>query len=408
MFISAIFAETILIENSRLLDNSEIPLREGPAFWHKQIRLIGYMPKLDYLNEDNYDYYNGQWIKVQYDGTLGYISKKSIQRKNYKDDIFRSLTNRTRFVSANQSDSFVARGMGFVFCKELNCSNSFFTQQKNFSFDSEEFKLFKKNTYKGFSLKRNYKKISVPQPKRKEYFYISEIALGFAIASALSEQGVYENKELSKYLNFIGFQIIEAFELTDINFQFYILDDERPNAYAIPAGVIFITKGMINLCDNEAELAVILAHEIAHVVGNHSMQEVHEQRILALAQADTIKHSQDNWEQEFVDAHKKLVEDEKGAALTIYETIRDGNLDPYEKEADEVGMTIAARAGYDVTVLPGLLAKIAQHSVKSGNQHYRDDMVIQRKEWASEFIQKTSFPKKLFIKEKRFRGIVKK
>lgn len=401
LLISAIFAEAITVKR----DNSL--LREGPGSWFPVMAFLGkdsQLEKLDY-QEDEEDF--GQWLKVKYEATEGFISQISTKDLPPKKDIFATMATQTTSTTANRhSVSAGVKGFGQRFSKTFKGDSNFIVDAMNYNVNPKEYKKFKKVTYKDFSLKKNFKKVKLPKKEKEEYFTMAETGLGLGIASAIAGQGLLNNINLQDYVNFVGLQLVEAFELTDIEFKFFILNISNPNAYATPGGIIFITKGMLDLCDNEAELAVVLAHEITHVAYNHGMKEIVE-RSNHIAAED--RFSELDSEFNAYDAETQAIEEElENDAFEIYETLIEGRLDQYEKEADQVGMIVAARAGYDAKVLLNLLDKIGYHTTKSNNQHYRPDIVTQRKEWASSFISKSSFPDNLFIKKERFNKTVLK
>mgnify|MGYP001245132913 FL=1 len=82
--------------------------------------------------------------------------------------------------------------------------------------------------------------------------------------------GKYENKKLQNYINSLGNFIVSTSEMPDKKFTFTILDSPIVNAFALPGGYIYITRGLISLCQNEAQLAGVIAHEIGHVTARHT------------------------------------------------------------------------------------------------------------------------------------------
>jgi beta-barrel assembly-enhancing protease len=97
-----------------------------------------------------------------------------------------------------------------------------------------------------------------------------EIKLGRNIAAVIAgTYGIYQDPILIKYVNLIGGVQAHFNGRQDINYYFAILDTEKINAFACPGGYIFITKGLIDSLQNEAQLSGVLAHEIAHVNLKH-------------------------------------------------------------------------------------------------------------------------------------------
>jgi len=375
------------------------PLREGPGAWYEVLTTIPKDYDLEKLEQEEDDY--GQWLKVKFNDIAGFVSLVSTKDLPPKKDIFAVMAKQYTSTTANRhSVSAGVKGFGQRFSKTFKGSSSFVEDAMTYNINPKDYKKFKKATYKGFSLRRNRKKVKLPKKEKEEYFTEAETGLGLGIASVIAEQGLYLDKELQNYINFVGLQLVEAFDLTEINFKFYILKLNNPNAYATPGGLIFITKGMLDLCDNEAELAVVLAHEVVHVAYNHGMKEIVERKNHISAENLFIElDSEISFDDNSQTVEKELEED----AFKIYETLIEGRLDQYEKEADRVGMIVAARAGYDPHGLLKMLDKIGRNTVKSNNQHYRPDIITQRKGWVAEYLQKATFPKNLFHHEDRFK-----
>lgn len=395
IFSLSLIGETVIVKR----DNTQ--LREGAGSWYPIIDTIPKESKVEKVKftSDEEDF--GQWLKVNFNKSQGFISLISTQDIPPRKDVFASMANKSTSTTANRHGvSAGVKGFGERFSKTFKGNSNFVVEAMNYQINPKEYKKFKKETYKGFSLRRNRKQVQLPNKRREEYFTEAETGLGLGIATVIAEQGLLQNNNLQNYVNYVGLQLVEAFDLTDIEFKFFVLNIPNPNAYATPGGVIFITKGMLNLCDNEAELAVILAHEIVHVAYGHGTKEIFARKNHITA---TDRFNELDSEFSMYDDETKAVEEElEDDAFMIYETLNEGRLDQYEKEADQVGMIIAMRAGYDAKVLLNMLDKIAKYSTKSNNQHYRPDIVTQRKRWATEFIRKTSFPDNLFLKTERF------
>lgn len=81
----------------------------------------------------------------------------------------------------------------------------------------------------------------------------------------IKKYGYYDNVKVNDYVSKVGQKIVSNVAKRKINYTFYVLDSNEINSFALPGGFIFITKGTLSYISNEAELAGILAHEIAHV-----------------------------------------------------------------------------------------------------------------------------------------------
>lgn len=102
-----------------------------------------------------------------------------------------------------------------------------------------------------------------------------EIKLGRSIAAILAgTYGIYQDKEVSLYVNLVGNTVAYYAGRGDLDYYFAVLDSDGINAFACPGGYIFITRGLLFTLHNEAELAGVLAHEIAHVNYKHVYKAV--------------------------------------------------------------------------------------------------------------------------------------
>lgn len=103
-----------------------------------------------------------------------------------------------------------------------------------------------------------------------------EKEIGFQSAIILTKRyGYYNNPKINDYVNTVGKNIAKKVsKRPDIDYNFYVLDTPEINAFAVPGGFIFITKGALKVLSNEAELAGILSHEIAHVELGHGLESI--------------------------------------------------------------------------------------------------------------------------------------
>ena len=82
--------------------------------------------------------------------------------------------------------------------------------------------------------------------------------------------GYYHNQPLQSYVGRVGRKLVTVSKRNDIDYTFTVLDSDMVNAFALPGGYIYITRGLLAMLNNEAEMAGVLAHEIGHVVGRDS------------------------------------------------------------------------------------------------------------------------------------------
>ena len=102
-----------------------------------------------------------------------------------------------------------------------------------------------------------------------------EISLGAGISSNLLGAALpLQNQAVQEYVNHVGRWLSLHTERPDLPWHFAVLDDNNVNAFAAPGGYVFITKGLLARMKSEAELAGVLAHEMAHVLKKHHLQAI--------------------------------------------------------------------------------------------------------------------------------------
>lgn len=101
-----------------------------------------------------------------------------------------------------------------------------------------------------------------------------EIALGRkAHQQVLKQYGVYDDQKLQVYVQTLGDKLARNSHRKDLLFRFTVLDSQQVNAFALPGGYIYITRGLMAYLNSEAELAAVLGHEIGHVTARHSVRQ---------------------------------------------------------------------------------------------------------------------------------------
>ncbi len=116
---------------------------------------------------------------------------------------------------------------------------------------------------------------------KRDFTSGQEHYLGRAIAANILHQyDLYTDPAANRYVSLIGQTLAAHSNMPQTfgGYSFIILDSEEINAFAAPGGIIFITRGMLNACENEDQLAAVLAHEIVHVQSRHGIELIKESR----------------------------------------------------------------------------------------------------------------------------------
>ncbi len=175
-----------------------------------------------------------------------------------------------------------------------------------------------------------------------------ESRIGKQIAgNLLGAVPLVRDDKLQHYVNLVGDWVALQSGRKDITWHFGVLDTEDINAFAAPGGYVFVTKGLYQRLHNEAELAGVLAHEIAHVTLKHHLKLLKQSSVIgALGEVASSK----------AQGSDQMVQNVIGNGAEIMARSLDKNA---EFEADRLGIVLAARAGYDPWGLPDVLQDLA-------------------------------------------------
>lgn len=159
--------------------------------------------------------------------------------------------------------------------------------------------------------------------------------------------GEYGSPDLRKYVDSIGQLLASTTERRDLGYTFTVLNSDVVNAFALPGGYIYVSRGLLALAGNEAELAAVLAHELGHVTALHHAQRRNRDLLasvlvtgLGLAGGSAVAES--------------------GAALA--QGVLRGFSREQETQSDDLGIRYMARAGYDPRAMAGFLRKLRAES----------------------------------------------
>jgi len=176
-----------------------------------------------------------------------------------------------------------------------------------------------------------------------------EIQIGRAIAgNLLGAVPLVKDDALQQYVNRVGRWIANQSERADLPWHFGVIDSEDINAFSAPGGYILVTKGLYRKLQNEAQLAGVLSHEIAHVVRNHHLKILQKTQLLDWGAGLVGKKLGQN---------REIIQKAIGSGAEICARRLDQNA---EFEADRMGVVLAARAGYEPYGLPEVLQEIGQ------------------------------------------------
>ncbi|MCL2926926.1 MAG: M48 family metallopeptidase [Trichodesmium sp. MAG_R01] len=181
-----------------------------------------------------------------------------------------------------------------------------------------------------------------------------EVELGKQINQQLLKSGnikLYSDRAAKKYIDRIGQRLVLASPRSDIPYTFQVVEDDSINAFATMGGFVYINTGLMKAADNEAELASVIAHEIAHIADRHALKQL-RQTLLAQGLATAAG-----------------VDNSVAVQIAVELALRRPKSRQAEFEADQIGIETLGKAGYAqyaaITFMQKLLKKSSPPSFLS-------------------------------------------
>jgi predicted Zn-dependent protease len=196
-----------------------------------------------------------------------------------------------------------------------------------------------------------------PVSKKKQVVFMSEaqeIAMGKeADPQIIAQYGLYDNQDLQNFITEKGKQMASISHRPNLEFNFRIVDSDILNAFAIPGGYVYFTRGIMAHFNNEAQFAGVLGHEIGHVAARHSVEQ---QRNAILGQAGIIAGVI------LAPELAQLAEPaSQGLGLLMLKFGRDA-----EREADKLGVEYSTKIKYNASEMAKFFETLERQSARSG------------------------------------------
>ncbi len=202
----------------------------------------------------------------------------------------------------------------------------------------------------------------------------------------LQEYSVYEDPELQAYVNDIGQKLAAKSHLADMDFTFTLLDSPQVNAFALPGGFIYVTRGIMAYMTKEAHLAGVIGHEIGHVTARHGAQRAVQSQIGGIATAAVAVAT---GSQELAQASQLL----GGALISGYGRNQ-------ELESDSLGAQYIAQNNYSPDDMVGVIGILKDQELYAADKARREGRQVQAGGYHSLF---STHPKN----DARLRGVIK-
>lgn len=197
-----------------------------------------------------------------------------------------------------------------------------------------------------------------PATGQRELMLISEaqeIRLGRDNDPLISAQmGLVSDSSLQRYVSDLGMELARASERPDLPWTFRVLDDPTVNAFALPGGFIYVTRGILAHLGSEAELVAVLGHEVGHVTARHSAAQMSKAQLanLGLVVGTVLEPGFAQYAQVAG----------QGLGLLFLRFGRDD-----ERQADDLGLRYLRRTGYDPREMPAVFTMLGRVSAAAGS-----------------------------------------
>ena len=187
-----------------------------------------------------------------------------------------------------------------------------------------------------------------------------EIGIGRQMDPQIIEQyGLYDDLRLQEYVNTVGKKVSAISHRPELVFHFKVVDSPVVNAFALPGGYIYVTRGILAWMNSEAELASVLGHEIGHVTSRHAVKQITKVRgYQILSTLGAISSPQ-----------YRTAQEQFGDFFNILFTgIMQGYGRSNEFQADSLGIEYAHKAGYDPSAAVSFMKTLNRLEEKPDNE----------------------------------------
>lgn len=167
--------------------------------------------------------------------------------------------------------------------------------------------------------------------------------------------GLYEDDALQKFIQEKGQQMASVSHRKDLKYEFKIVDSPVVNAFAVPGGYVYFTRGIMAHFNNEAEFAGVLGHEIGHITARHSAKQYSNAMIAQIGLAAGMIFSPEF--AQFGDLAQT------GVQLLFLKFGRDA-----EKQSDRLGVEYSTKIGYDAQEMAGFFQTLDRISTQAGGE----------------------------------------
>jgi len=205
-----------------------------------------------------------------------------------------------------------------------------------------------------------------PVTGEREYTTMSpqqEVQVGRQAAAEVEQQlGFIDGAALQAYVGQLGARLAQLSPRQDVKYEFHAVDMEATNAFALPGGFVYVSRGLLALANSEDELAGVVGHEIGHVAARHSAQRQTRGQLAGIGAAIATIGAAILGGGELAQSVGQIAQTGAQGWLASYS--RDQEL-----QSDEIGQQLAAKAGYDPNAIGEFLAALGrEEEVRTGEK----------------------------------------
>ncbi len=346
LFLFVVFGGSAIAGETVTISRASVVVRSGPAAYYDMVGVLKMGSSVEILEKKS------RWAKILIpDNPEGWIPKNAFAKAE-SDVGNRSAVSASSIMTSPAGLAAAAKGFASQFNPDTDARQIVSLQDWAISpAELNSFVQSMQNRYEERSFKLDLEQyVNPPFPE------LGEAGLGLAIATKLA--GIYGIKskprktgQLSKLANFLARKTLRY----DIQYKVFILDSFDVDAWGLPDGYIMVTKGLLSVCDNQHEVAAVLAHEIAHISAYHNLLELDARKVYVKADnafAELDKHA----------PPPDIVNDMNAIANSAYTRIHKDRLEKYEFDADKLAAAYLYRSGLKPIALVRLLRKIKKNA----------------------------------------------
>ena len=334
--------------------NSSLPygtvVRSGAGSFFPVVKIIEKPEKMTILRKQE------GWVEIKIvNGKSGWISENVLRRDKVESDYLKRLKESKEGVKVTQAVIVSAvKGFGDRYREAMVEGNDdilafdrqIITPQMWYDFVKRHFGSKGEKRWSGDrKLKRFTKPVDAGFLERE---------LGLYIAASLVRGKLIRDRKIEAYLSLIATALVRQSEAPNLSVRVYLFHSVKPAAYATPNGMIFISDELWKMIKNEAELAGLLGHEVAHIVHRHAAMELEKRKTEISAERAFAEVKR-------LTGLSPMEKQIESLALAIYDVVNRGYIEKYEQDADRMGSIYAYRAGWVATEYKNLVERLSKH-----------------------------------------------